>query len=193
LRGAPAGRIGGGTRGSNDPLPSIEVLAPDHTGFTVHEQPTLYWYVSRVPTQPIEVTIIEAQGVQPLFETRLTSLPQAGLQRLRLTDYSIRLRPGVPYRWSVAVIADPENRSQDVVAGGSIELMTLSDTLKSQLASSKETDQPRLYAEAGIWYDVMATLGELIDHAPQNTTLRQQRAALLTQVGVPMAAAADLR
>src|SRR5262245_36475783 len=69
LRGAPVGRIGGGPRGTGG-LPSLAVLAPDHTGLTVQDQPTLYWYVSQVPTQAVEVTLIEAQGVKPLFEMR---------------------------------------------------------------------------------------------------------------------------
>jgi hypothetical protein len=47
-RGAPAGRVAGGTRGFNNDLPMLSALAPNHTGLSVHPQPTLYWYLSRL-------------------------------------------------------------------------------------------------------------------------------------------------
>src|SRR5579871_2422271 len=33
----------GGSRGSRDKLPSLYVLAPNHTGLTTREQPSLFW------------------------------------------------------------------------------------------------------------------------------------------------------
>ena len=41
LRGAPGGRVGGGTRGSEREVFVLSVLAPDHTGLTLNEQPSL--------------------------------------------------------------------------------------------------------------------------------------------------------
>ncbi len=72
-RGAPAAgrRVGGGTRGMNKSLPVVSVLAPDHTGLTVQEQPALYWFASAVVDAPIELTVIDGEGIQPLLETRL--------------------------------------------------------------------------------------------------------------------------
>jgi len=46
LRGAPGGRVGGGTRGTGRETFVLSVLAPDHTGLTVSEQPALYWFIS---------------------------------------------------------------------------------------------------------------------------------------------------
>ncbi len=42
IRGAPATRVGGGTRGPGDKRPSVRVLAPNHVGFTTRAQPELY-------------------------------------------------------------------------------------------------------------------------------------------------------
>jgi len=47
LRGAPGGRVGGGTRGIGDEFITLLVLAPNHVGLTVQGQPTLYWYLSK--------------------------------------------------------------------------------------------------------------------------------------------------
>src|SRR5512134_1193228 len=46
LRGAPRGRIGGGTRGTGLDSLALSVLAPDHSGLTIREQPSLYWIIS---------------------------------------------------------------------------------------------------------------------------------------------------
>ena len=42
-----------------------------------------------------------------------------------------------------------------------------------------------IYAEAGLWYDALAAVSEMIERAPDNRELRRQRAALLAQVGLP--------
>jgi hypothetical protein len=46
LRGAPAGLLSGGTRGADGKMPIFAFLAPTHTGLTLSEQPTLYWFSS---------------------------------------------------------------------------------------------------------------------------------------------------
>ena len=51
-RGAPGGRIGGGTRGGGQNVFVLSVLAPDHSAFTTSEQPSLYWFISN-PTSRI--------------------------------------------------------------------------------------------------------------------------------------------
>jgi len=42
-RGAPATRLTGGSRGSGDATITLDVLAPDETGLTTQEQPSLFW------------------------------------------------------------------------------------------------------------------------------------------------------
>jgi hypothetical protein len=190
LRGAPGNRVGGGTRG-HEGLPTLSVLAPDHTGFTIHEQPALYWYLSGETKAPVEVTLTVPRSPQPLFETRLSPPLQPGVQRVRLADYGVRLESGVSYQWSVALVPDPAQRSQDVTASGRIERTALSDELRAQLTQTSKARLPHLYAEAGLWYDAIAAISDLIDATPQDTTLRQQRAALLEQVDLPQVVTYD--
>src|ERR671922_2883156 len=92
--GAPGGRVGGSTRGIGAP-PTLSVLAPDHTGLTAQEQPSLYWYLSESTTYPVEFTIRDDRAIQPLIERRLRSPTQPGVQRVRLADYGVRLSLGV--------------------------------------------------------------------------------------------------
>ncbi|MEO8326531.1 MAG: hypothetical protein ABI618_11810, partial [Nitrospirota bacterium] len=42
-RGAPGGRVGGGTRGPSSDLPLMWALVPDHVGLSAEVQPRLVW------------------------------------------------------------------------------------------------------------------------------------------------------
>jgi len=161
------------------------VLAPaDHVGLTIDEQPSLYWYLSGAVTCPIAVTLIDEQTVQPLLEITLSPPVSPGVQRLRLADHNLHLLPGVHYKWSVALVPDPNERSKDLITGTAIERIEPTDPLRAQLAQADTATLPTLYAEAGLWYDALTALSDLIEGAPDDAVLRQQRTSLLGQVGL---------
>jgi hypothetical protein len=184
-RGSPSGRLAGGTRGAEEQVPYLCVLSPDHVGLTVQEQPFLYWFISALTTSPIELTIIRSWGTQPLLETRLDPPVQPGVQTIHLADHDIRLQPGEQYKWYVALVPDKEHRSKDVVTGGLIERSELSEALRARLKTANKQEAVFIYAEAGIWYDALSSVSELIETAPHNAVFRKQRASLLQQVGLP--------
>ena len=183
-RGAPGGRVGGGTRGGQQNTFVLSVLAPDHSGFTTSEQPNLYWFISNATTLPVEVTLMDPEGIQPILETKLSGPITAGVHRIRLSDYNVHLKPGAAYRWFVSVVPDADRRSKDITAGGAIERVDMPEALEAKVAQAKKGDLPSIYAEAGIWYDTVAAISDLIDAAPQDQALRKQRTALLAQVGL---------
>ncbi len=76
--------------------PTVLVLAPDHIGVTVHEQPVLYWYISQATRYPVELTLIGLDSPEPLLTAKLNPPFQPGVRRVRLADYGIRLEPGIP-------------------------------------------------------------------------------------------------
>ena len=183
-RGAPGGRVGGGTRGIQRDVFMLSVLAPDHSGLTISEQPSLYWFISGPTSLPVELTVMDPEGVQPILETRLPAPVQAGIHRVRLADHNIRLKPGAAYRWFVTVVPDSDRRSKDILAGGAIERVDVPGDLKTKLATANKSQLFSLYAEAGLWYDAIAAISEMIEAAPQDQALRKQRTALLSQVGL---------
>jgi hypothetical protein len=192
-RGAPGGRVGGGTRGIGDELITLYVLAPNHVGLTVEEQPTLYWYLSKSINLPIEVTIIEDQAVYPLLEKRISLPVQQGIHPIRLKDYNIHLSPGKEYRWFLAVVPAPDRRSRDIIAGGMISRVESQEALRVKLTQADRKEIPRIYAEAGIWYDAVTAISDLMDEVPNDTLLRKQRAALLKQVGLSEVADQEMK
>jgi len=194
LRGAPAGRIGGGTRGATERESfSLQVLAPDHVGYTTQEQPCLYWYISKTTTYPIEVTVTERQAVKPLVEKLLKAPEQAGIQSVCLAAHDARLRPNVPYKWFVTLVTDAEHRSKDILAGGIIEMVNAPETLSARLKSVESGRAPFIYAEEGFWYDALGAISRMIEASPKDADLRRQRASLLEQVGLSEAAESGSR
>ncbi len=184
--GAPSAgrRVGGGTRGTNKSIPILSVLAPGHTGLTVREQPDLYWFASDVVTNPVELTLTLEKGDTPLLERRLPVPIHAGVQRVRLSDYGIKLIPGEHYNWSIALVLDPKRRSKDVIAVGAIERVERAGLDQAALAAGPTTDSFYRFAADGLWYDAVMTISELIESAPTDPALRKQRAELLDQVNL---------
>jgi hypothetical protein len=167
------------------------LVPKDHTGLTSQEQPVLYWYLSQETRHPVEVILTDRQSVKPLLTIRLNPPLQPGMQRVRLADHNIHLALGVLYKWSVSLVRDAAQRSYDVTTAGTIERVELPKELREQMAHTNTMISARLYATAGLWYDTIAALSELIDTRPQDTVLRQQRAMVLEQEQLTAAATYD--
>lgn len=193
MRGAPSSRVGGGTRGGATGSVMLTVLAPDHTGWSSKDQPTLYWYVSKPLNTHVELAVIDEVSIKPLLETNVAIPSRAGIQSLRLAEHGVHLRPGVEYQWSVALVTDKEQRSNDVVSSGTITYVEPPADLQKTLAQANPETLPFVYAEAGYWYDAMENLSRLIEVRPNNRRFREQRASLLEQVVLPEAAEYDRR
>lgn len=190
---APKVRVDGRVRGTDDALLTLTVLAPEQVGLTSKAQPSLFWYQSKSNPTRFELTITEGQKPQPLLEVQINRLPTDGIQRLRLADHNLTLTPGVEYRWSVAMILDPENRSKDIVASGGIKRINPPDSLKKRLTGAKADDLPFIYADEGMWYDSLEALSDLIEKLPTTKILHEQRAVYFMQAGLPDAARHDLK
>ena len=182
MRGAPASRIGGGTRGPAADSPAVTVFAPDHTGLTVNPQPTLYWHLSKQAPVQIELTLIDEAGVKPLIEKVEKSPLSPGIHALSLKDAGVKLSPDVEYRWHVALIFDPKMRSSDVTSSGTIKLVAAPAGLQGKVADVRSA--PAAYAGEGLWYDSIESLMRLIQASPDDAKLKSQLDALLAQVGL---------
>lgn len=189
-RGAPGGRVGGGTRG-DDQVFTLSVLAPDHIGRTFQDQPTLYWYVSKPLSGPIEFTLID-ESETPLVEKTLAPSTRLGIQRLPLSEIGVRLERNKQYQWFLAIVVDPKRRAKDVLAGAMIERHPLPESLAAQASVSDRMSAAHIYAKAGHWYDAIQMLSEQVRETPQDSTPRRHRAALLQQVGLQEIAEYDM-
>jgi Domain of Unknown Function (DUF928) len=187
MRGAPARRVGGASRGG-DALPAVSVLAPDHVGLTTSEQPTLYWFISKATPVRVELTLIDAQGTAPLIELSVDG-KSAGLQRLDLAAHNVRLKPDVEYQWSVSLVPNAQERSNDTMSSGVVKRVALDRDTAARVAAARTEQRATVLAASGIWYDALAALSDEIAARPDDRALRERRARILEQAGLKDAAA----
>jgi len=176
-------RVGGSSRGVSGAKLQVLVMAPDHTGLTTREQPTLYWYQSDPTDNDIEITIVDDNQINPVFETKLSGSQQAGIHPVSLKDFNVKLKEGIEYRWFVAVITDKTQRSTDIITGGTIKRINKSKLNNGAPLSGTISDKVSILASKGIWYDAIDTLSAEIDKTG-SPALKETRNKLLTQVGL---------
>jgi len=177
-------RVGGGSRGAGSDAVTVEVLVPDAVALTTSDQPSLYWYQSKASPTRCEVTLTEPKKAKPLLVLQSTKPTEAGIHAVKLSDHKVKLEPGIVYKWSVALVPDPENRSEDVLATGIVQYEEASPELKSKLAAADESSRASVFASEGVWYDALDTLSGELERNPKDHALHDQRANLLTQVGL---------
>lgn len=184
-RGSPMARLGGATRSAgDDALPRIEALVPEQPGWTLREQPVLYWYLSKPTDVRVDFVLLRLDPTEPVLETTLPKSTQAGVQRIALADHGVKLDEGVSYQWLVKLVPNPDDRSYDRIVGGGIERVDEPDALATALEDPK-TSEAHALAKNGIWYDAVDEFSTQIAAEPGNRVLWNQRAALFEQVGLP--------
>jgi hypothetical protein len=190
-RGAAKTRVGAATRGPREDYPKLDVLAPDHVGWTFEEQPTLWWYLSGRADTRIDIAVIDDTSTEPLLLVTVSPPLDGGMQSLRLAEHGLRLEPGRTYQWFVALVPDPARRSNDVIASGAIERREMDDDLGRELASADASRSYAVLAKYGMWYDALDVLSDHIAADPADPELRAARASLLEEVGLEAAAQSD--
>lgn len=186
-RGLPGRREGGGTRGgcvTNQP--TLTALIPDSNyGTTTAAYPTLFWFVPSNTATSVEFVLMDAND-QELYKTTFQITGDAGVIHLSLPA-NANLPPleiGQDYHWYFSVICDPTDRSGDVLTEGWIQRIEPDPALVTQLESTPVSNHPTLYAEAGIWYDAIASLATLRYAQPNSSALANQWETLLDSVGL---------
>lgn len=190
----PRARVGGDVRGTDGTDPEVKALVPDHVGYTVKETPAVNWFLSKSTVYQVRFTLRDDRSTRSFQEKIIPTPKQPGIHTINLKDLGLVLEPNVQYKWFVSVIRDAESPSKDIVAGGVIERCELSECLTERDIKLDCTDQSVMdNARAGLWYDAMGCLCNLIDAEPKNDKLRRLRARLLKDVGLNGVAEWDLR
>ena len=76
----------------------------------------------------VEFVLTTADAVAPLRRVRIEGPLNAGIHAVSLREENVVLDDGVEYQWSIAIVHDPERRSRDVVAIGTLERVAASST-----------------------------------------------------------------
>lgn len=181
-------RVDGNSRSVDIGSPSLYVLAPEHTGYTIKEKPTLYWYQSKTANAKFEFNIVGEDPSKPIFTIGYTPAAGTGIQSLQLREHDVRLKKGIEYSWYVTIISDPEHRTKDIFASGAIECIDPPINVAKSLTNKSKKDLAYILAEEGIWYDALDIISHLIEANPKETLFKELRAELLDQGNLSEAA-----
>jgi hypothetical protein len=160
-RPKPQRTQGGGSRGclNSEPV-NLQLLVPkDYTAVTTSAYPTLSWYISSVPSMPLEVALVEEGVAEPILVKRLP-VKNAGIMNFKVPQDLSGLQVGREYRWTVSLICNSERPSQNVYASAWIEKVNTPQNLDKNLVSMSAYDKTLAYIKAGIWYDAIASISE---------------------------------
>jgi len=185
--GKPRKRIGGGRRGLEGELPKIYTLVPDHVGLTISASPNLYWYLSESAVGRIrfELTLIDHEEIEPVFDIAIDEPSKPGLQKISLAKYGVELDVGREYQWFVALVPNDDHRSEDRVSSGWVERVAEPEGFQAKLMAADANGRCDLFAEEGLWYDMLRASTELVLSHPDEPNYMQQHEMLLNLAGLP--------
>lgn len=182
MRGAPDLRVGGGSRAVVMQLAKVNLYAPKTAGLTSKESPVLYWQLSKTISVPVEIKLFAPNSENPVLAISTSSMA-AGVHKLNLAEYGIKLQAGGEYRWQISIVWDAAQRTKDSVTTATLQY--------AAPAASSVASSPSQLIEQGFGYDGIAAISAQIDANPSDSALREERAALLEKMGLVDAAKAD--
>jgi hypothetical protein len=188
FRGAPVTRIGGGTRGIATDVPTVQVLAPEHTGHTSRANPVLFWYLASAQPVQVEFTLTPEEEIEPLVQATLEIAGGTGIHRIQLADYDVSLEPDMSYRWTVMVSPDAAQADGAVFSSAVIRRVLLAEDEKGRLDRATGEARVSAYAAAGLWYDALESVTE--SRQADTASIRRQQVwhSLLQQADLSIAA-----
>jgi hypothetical protein len=178
---------GSATRCSNlgELLPRPLIPSEEVAGQTVSSHPSLFLYLPESVPVPIQFSVSQpASGGPPIYETRIEA-PKAGILKIELPADRPALSGNEVYLWSVTVLESERRPAVNPLYVSWIERVPMKPELEAALAAATtERDRARAYAQAGAWYDALATLYEAQQENPDDPDLQADWNTLLNEVGL---------
>jgi hypothetical protein len=198
-KGKPSGTKGGGSRPTENAcfrsaalrqttptalaaLSPISYSAENPVGRTSRDRPIFTVYTPTTIAQHIEFSLLDDQG-NGIFQTTFPVPRQSRFLRIPLPATVPPLKIGSTYQWSVVLICNPRDRTEDWVTQSTIQRIALEPWLKQKLAQSSPLERLDLYRNHDLWYDAIAAAMELHQANPTHAMLAQRWSELLQIAG----------
>ncbi|MEO1124721.1 MAG: DUF928 domain-containing protein [Cyanobacteria bacterium J06635_15] len=188
--GRPGNRVGGGVRGCLSGVPPrLMAMIPDsNLGYTTQDYPNFYAYVPNNTSPLMEFSLFKTDATgenrQLLYRSVMPSQQTAGIVRFSLPE-DVGVAPldyGQDYQWSVALICDVNSPRAALRTLSWVQRVAPEDELVAQLANADLSQQARLYAENGFWFDALDSFVALRNENPENVDIQQRWQEFLTSV-----------
>ncbi len=183
--GAPGKRRGGSTRdgycSSSEEL--IALMPGTNMGLTIAEHPTFWFYVPYAETPGLEAEFSLKDKDENEVDRQIVTLKNTpGIVKVTLPATMSPLEFEKFYTWRFSVICNPDNRLDDAFVYGGIERVPITSELESQLPGKTDRQRIDIYAENGLWFDLLTTLAELRSANWQDESLDEDWKKLFQQV-----------
>lgn len=188
--------VGGGTRSgkceqdAQTATPLLTAIMPDLTpdtpevGVTVSESPEIFVYIPETSARMAEFVLKDENETDIYRSENIPISGQPAIVSVSLPSKQIKLEPGKNYHWYFSVICNPDNRRKDIFVEGWTQHTALSSDVASQIEKAQPLERAKLYAEAGIWHEAVATLAELRRENSDDPALAQEWKTLLESAGL---------
>lgn len=188
--GLPGRREGGGTRSPclTTDRPEIQAIVPQSLmGKTASDNPIFFVYVPPNTAQGAEFGIEDANGKQ-LYSQTIKQPISSGVISFNLpSEQASQLQTGQDYYWYFQLICDASVNqgigTRDDFAEGWVRRVELDEALEQKIAAASPRDRIQLYAQEGLWYELLETLAQLRRELPadssQASTLANEWASVL--------------
>ncbi|ERT07696.1 hypothetical protein M595_2401 [Lyngbya aestuarii BL J] len=192
-RGAPGNRSDAGSRGgdcSQLKKPMTALIPTTNWGETIAAHPTFWLYL---PSQAaaIEFILKDEAGQKELYKVDFPVTQGPGIVSFRLPDTAPPLQEGKAYRWMFNFTCASESNGnstnvdvQNPSVSGIVARITPSAQLTQQLEKASLSDKIVLYAQNGLWYEMLTQLAELRRTQPDNRDVTAQWISLLEHEAV---------
>lgn len=206
-RGATGDRGGAASRGCGNGNQSVIALVPIYEqklkqeqteavsitkvwGLTTVEHPTFWFFVpyekSTIKTIEFVLKDESSKPSQTLYRASVVIPEKPGIISVRLPASTPPLQTGKMYHWffKMKVICNPQQPVEREYLEGWVQRVNPNPKLANSLKQATVYQRVGLFAENGIWYDALTTLGELRRVKPQDANLATDWINLLQSVGL---------
>ena len=193
-QGTPKGTSGGGSRPiapsclvPSDSKATPILLAPKrYLGLTTQSHPTFWVHLPVTTAKTIEFSLFDRTR-KGIYQVILPIPSSAGLLEIPLPKTEPGLSNDRSYNWTVALVCNPKQRTEDWVMGGWIQRQSPSDRLQQSLKQdSKAIDQSKSYFQANFWYDGVTTLLKLPPENRDSLAFKNLRLSAFDSAGIPI-------
>jgi hypothetical protein len=164
--------------------PVLTALSPDQPGSTVAERPIFFVYVPKTSAKTAEFSLRDRSTGRGVYRSKIVLNNTPGIIKISLPSQSPTLETGKRYSWSVSLICNPNDRTDDRFVTSTIQRIELDPTRRNQIQQASPREQVSLYQQAGAWYDAVTVLYELQQTQPNDSTLRGMWREVLQSVGI---------
>lgn len=186
--GLPGRRVGGGTR-TGEVRESLQIVAlvPENSeGLTTLENPTFFFSVPKMSSPKMAELLLSDESGETVYEKKISLNGNAGVVGISiLADDKIKsLETGKNYRWYFAISVDPNHPENDIYVTGWIKKVQPNAEVANQLKNLDPLERVTVYTRNKLWFDAVATVGELRRSRPEDPAVQARWKELLGSVSL---------